>query len=1121
MTTPEAREPGTIITFYSYKGGTGRSMALANVAWILASNGYRVLVVDWDLEAPGLHRYFAPFMIDPDLTESEGVIDIVNDYVAAALTKFHETGPTLGAGGALQKVQESRGVATAGGGIAGELDLRHLLQRLIAVLREVLSLRQDDNWVEPYANVLRYAASLDHSFAEYEKRKGWIDFIPAGRQGASYTTRMNSFSWQNFYDRFGGGGFIERIKERMKAEYDYVLIDSRTGVSDTSGICTVQLPDILAVCFTLNRQSIEGASAVAASVNAQRGEQRPVRIFPIPTRVEKAEKDKLEVSREIAKEAFGPLMPMSGADLDQYWGAVEVFYEPFYAYEEVLAVFGDKPLQTSSLLASMERIAGWVTDGKVKQLAPVDESARQTILAKYARQSRKPVGKGTQPGAREEYLFYVSYARADLDEHMERFIDDLSVRVRAHKGLPLSAPVGFIDYVALGASHTASAAIDTLQRSRVFVPLLSPALFEDDRAGRELHYFLGRGTPPPIVPIVWVQTTEMPAVVAKIQYTDPAFHDAYNSLGLNSVMRLRRYQDAYTQLVDMFAQRVVEASERSSLSEVPAMETTLPNAFAAVKAVEQPAAPDLPAWSSLRRLADSIPTMDRQAVIDVFESEIIPRLRQDVQAPALEDSLRLLQNLRRCRLYDLLERTANELIVAGQNAPGIRLLYAEALIVLGKTTAALAVLNSMETEQGSPERVQTNALLGMAYKNLYVKADAPHLPRNQQTLARAIKAYDEAYRSDPHQLWLGIENVALQMRAETDKVRLSVQVLDSPETMARGLLEQVEKHVSAGEARPRDYAVAAEACLALGHMNQVAKWIASYLQEPGLDAFEVSRFLSQLTDVWKLDRWGADEQMIVSILRAEILRREGGTVTIPPGGALELLMAGPETPELEQTFGAETFVSLAWYRTGLERSRAVGRVEDISGRPLGTAILVEARAFGLPERYCILTCTSVIEPSGRTPRCTVAFESLGRRIELGPAWFQSPPDVLDVSLFRVFESMGIVIPEMPEILPVSPRTDRLKRVFVIGYPGGGSLAFSMHDNTVLDVELPRIHYRAPTEPGSGGSPVFNEDWELVAIHHARSDRMRRLNGLPGTYEANEGIWIGAIREAVLADQKRA
>ena len=56
-------EPGEIVTFYSYKGGVGRSMALANIGCILAkraneTGGRGVLLVDWDLEAPGLHRFF-------------------------------------------------------------------------------------------------------------------------------------------------------------------------------------------------------------------------------------------------------------------------------------------------------------------------------------------------------------------------------------------------------------------------------------------------------------------------------------------------------------------------------------------------------------------------------------------------------------------------------------------------------------------------------------------------------------------------------------------------------------------------------------------------------------------------------------------------------------------------------------------------------------------------------------------------------------------------------------------------------------------------------------------------------------------------------------------------------
>ncbi len=47
-----------IYTFYSFKGGVGRSMALANVGEYLSSRGARILLIDWDLEAPGLESFF-------------------------------------------------------------------------------------------------------------------------------------------------------------------------------------------------------------------------------------------------------------------------------------------------------------------------------------------------------------------------------------------------------------------------------------------------------------------------------------------------------------------------------------------------------------------------------------------------------------------------------------------------------------------------------------------------------------------------------------------------------------------------------------------------------------------------------------------------------------------------------------------------------------------------------------------------------------------------------------------------------------------------------------------------------------------------------------------------------
>ena len=79
VTRAQSADVGQIVTFYSFKGGTGRTMALANVAWILAANGKRVLVADWDLESPGLHRFFQPFM-EPEVSRKAGIVDFIRGY---------------------------------------------------------------------------------------------------------------------------------------------------------------------------------------------------------------------------------------------------------------------------------------------------------------------------------------------------------------------------------------------------------------------------------------------------------------------------------------------------------------------------------------------------------------------------------------------------------------------------------------------------------------------------------------------------------------------------------------------------------------------------------------------------------------------------------------------------------------------------------------------------------------------------------------------------------------------------------------------------------------------------------------------------------------------------------
>jgi CO dehydrogenase nickel-insertion accessory protein CooC1 len=153
---------GKVITFYSYKGGTGRSMALANIAWILASNGKKVLVIDWDLEAPGLHRYFSPFLADPELQSTTGFIDFLSEYVDASLTKPVEP---------------------------------------------------KDDWYVPFTDLKGFTTSLiNTNFLS----NGTIDFICAGKQDAEYASKVNTFDWIVFYQKFQGGAFLNIVKNQIK-----------------------------------------------------------------------------------------------------------------------------------------------------------------------------------------------------------------------------------------------------------------------------------------------------------------------------------------------------------------------------------------------------------------------------------------------------------------------------------------------------------------------------------------------------------------------------------------------------------------------------------------------------------------------------------------------------------------------------------------------------------------------------------------------------------------------------------------------------------------------------------------------------------------------------------------
>ncbi|HEY6339916.1 MAG TPA: hypothetical protein VIY49_00360 [Bryobacteraceae bacterium] len=361
---------GRVVTFYSYKGGTGRSMALANVAWLLAMSGERVLVIDWDLEAPGIYRYFHPLLEDKELLQTEGLLDF------------------------LEKLRTRAAMSSE-------------------------PLKEDEIDIVEYITVLKWPPNCPVSWEQFGEFGGSLDLLVAGRQGPLYGERLNAFSFVDFYEKLGGRRLLEIARRQMQGLYDYVLIDSRTGVSDTSGICTVEMPDTLVVCFTLNDQSIIGASGVAQDVLRQRSALPPGRtltIFPVPMRVEiGGEQAKLQIALAFSRKKFAPFIDhIPRAEWSRYWESVQISYLPFYAFEEIPAVFGDRFHQQVSLRAPTRQIARAIAADPSLDAAPLAntedeaEKLRQEILGWYV---RKPESGPLDPVQMAEAV----YQQADAD----------------------------------------------------------------------------------------------------------------------------------------------------------------------------------------------------------------------------------------------------------------------------------------------------------------------------------------------------------------------------------------------------------------------------------------------------------------------------------------------------------------------------------------------------------------------------------------------------------------------------------------------------------------------------------------------------------------------------------
>lgn len=484
-------------------------------------------------------------------------------------------------------------------------------------------------------------------------------------------------------------------------------------------------------------------------------------------------------------------------------------------------------------------------------------------------------------------------------------------------------------------------------------------------------------------------------------------------------------------------------------------------------------------------------------------------------------------------------------------------------------TIALAAWQHAPQEQADAAKQALKLHMDtLALKGRQWKAQVAGLPRKdpalQAILKNALEGYQEAEAA-------GLPYASTALLPDLDFPRVNILALVNAASLkgvkpfghksafakSLPLKDWAGQMIKAAEPDPDKpdpydyvYANAGEASLFLGDEDRAAVYFAKYIDKNLADPFMINTARRQLVELWGVPL-GGDARLSRLAGQMTALAATGpNSVTLSLGEVDFILTDEGEKTLREAKYDGAAGVAVERLPVIVELSQSVGIVRRPDGSAAGTGFLLRGDLlhpdFG-PE-YLFLTndhvvCSVIDYGNHVDPKhARIHFDHPG-----GPGPYavrevlwRSPDSEHDCTILRLtnppsaiprpIELCGTLPPRWLETAQVDlvQAAELASRVRIIGHPSGRPKEVTFEMPFFLDHDGPEdlatatpapvnIHYRAPTEAGSSGSPVFDaETMTLVAIHHSASKRPLNARRGPGsrTYRANQGKWIQSIRMAI-------